>query len=677
MSWQQDSWNQSHWGGSGGGGNSWERSTWQEPAQSSWEEPRRGWSAAREESPPPAQRWPGGDQWEQRGSGWQQEGACQAREEPSDTRGQEDPWPATTEPWAGTPEPWASRNSDNQSWEAQAAGASPNEGSWGAQGREEQFSYGRGREENQWRGENSWAAAESHGGGSWEEPSRGAQQRWDGWGGEAERRAASSSARVARPRQTAILVYRPKTEEECETLYAPGSVLYDQRRGRAEVLDEERLEPALRFRDLGLQITDELAQKMAVTFKSMAKSSKHLLKSFYVPEAVSDGLEKSGYLWATMLQRCMFQLAMMGRDLRCACPSGMGRKMTIAALGLLYVNPSEEEWQEDDPSATPEAEGAAYSPDVVIVGSSPAACDRILLEMLRLGQDECCDTGCLYDIPKEESVRSLMQPLPRDHPHCPVLISTADKLATELENGSLNFSQGTVLIVDVMDRIVAGGLGTALEKVMGTARDCQGQCIIFEGSPKMVIPPQSMQLYDKIAQQLHEPFMIAFEDGCPALSMHEMQISSEKRFRACLRELDGFFASNNTGQERCIIFVDDVDTAKALQERLIDLCFLAFAYHEKLKIEERKEVLEGFLKLTPKSEPGLVLVATDHLGGCLNIERVELVIMYHEPEDEEVGDRRAKWAGGPRGGRVVRLTAIGGEEEEQGLGWVQDTQPFQ
>jgi ATP-dependent RNA helicase UAP56/SUB2 len=341
-----------------------------------------------------------------------------------------------------------------------------------------------------------------------------------------------------------------------------------------------------------------------------ASSFKDLLLKPELLRAIGD----AGFENPSQVQHECIPRANLGTDVLCQAKSGMGKTavFVLSTLQQLEVKEAKEENKTVQALVLCHTRELAfqirqeferfkkYMPAVktrVIYGGAPIAIDR-----------------------KE---------LKANVPH--IIIATPGRLLQLVDEGTVKLNEVKHFILDECDEVLES---------LDMRRDVQK---IFKATPlNKQVMMFSATLSDEIRgvckKFMHNPIEIYINDGAK-LTLHGLQqyfvkLEEDKKNRKLVDLLDSLEFN------QVVIFVKSVSRASMLNKLLNDENFPSIATYGRMDQEKRIEKYKQF-----KDFGSRIMVATNLFGRGVDFERVNVVINYDMPEDEDTYLHRVGRAG--------------------------------
>ncbi len=317
-------------------------------------------------------------------------------------------------------------------------------------------------------------------------------------------------------------------------------------------------------------------------------------KSFGLPDALLQSLERLSITIPTPIQSEAVPLGLEGKDVLGSAQTGTGK--TLAYLLPLCTNLL----ASTENSAlvmTPTRELAIQVQDMVnkLLAKKPQFETALLIGGDPMGKQ----LGQLRRRPQ-------------------LIIGTPGRINDHLNRGSLNLSGTQFLVLDETDRMLDMGFSEQLETIIEVMHETRQTLMFSATMPKNIV---------RIANQyLSDPSRITIGSTTQPV-MHIKQdiihTSHSEKFAHLLREL-------NEREGSVIVFVKTKIGAEDLKERLCDEHHSADAIHGDLHQRKRERVVKSF-----RANKSRIMVATDIAARGLDVPHIRHVINYDLPQCPE------------------------------------------
>lgn len=199
------------------------------------------------------------------------------------------------------------------------------------------------------------------------------------------------------------------------------------------------------------------------------------------------------------------------------------------------------------------------------------------------------------------------------------VVATPGRLLDHLEQGTLNFRDVNILVLDEVDRMLDMGFLPDVRRIVQQIPN-KRQTLLFSAT----LPPEIERL---AASVLHEPEMIeigARRSPAETVTHAVYAVAAEQKFDLLMALLE------RTNFDSALIFCRTKHGADRIAHQLKHGKHAVAVLHSNRTQRERIEALEGF-----KSGKYEVMVATDIAARGLDIAGVSHVINYDVPEHPE------------------------------------------
>jgi len=244
-----------------------------------------------------------------------------------------------------------------------------------------------------------------------------------------------------------------------------------------------------------------------------------------------------------------------------------------------------------------------------------------------------------------------------------VVVGTPGRVMDMIESGALDVSELKFFVLDECDKMLeAEDMRRQVMKIFMKTPP-QKQVMMFSAT----IDPKIRPICHKFLQ---DPLEISVEDG--KLTLHGLQqyfvdLPADKKNRKLTELLDALEFN------QVIIFVSSVSRATELDGLLQTCNFPSMHIHGRMPQKERVKRYEAF-----KRNESRILVATNLFGRGVDIERVNIVINYDFPADDERSGEKAAdtylhrvGRAGRFGTKGVAISFVTSEEDKAALASVQ------
>jgi ATP-dependent RNA helicase RhlE len=204
------------------------------------------------------------------------------------------------------------------------------------------------------------------------------------------------------------------------------------------------------------------------------------------------------------------------------------------------------------------------------------------------------------------------------HRHPRIIIATPGRLQDHLNQGTVNLSGVSMLILDEADRMLDMGFITQISRIVKSV-PVNRQTMLFSAT----MSPEVTRL---AADYLRDPVRIEVAKSGTTVEQVEQQlcyVEKDRKPEVLTTLLDQYAGS-------VLVFSRTKHGAAKLSKRLIMAGYHAAEIHSDRSLSQRRSALEGF-----KTGRFRVLVATDVAARGLDVDDIELVINYDLPDAAE------------------------------------------
>jgi len=321
-------------------------------------------------------------------------------------------------------------------------------------------------------------------------------------------------------------------------------------------------------------------------------------KDFILKPEVLRAIADAGFEHPSEVQNQAIPHALSGMDVLCQARSGMGKTAVFVLSTLNQLQPKDKQVS------------------VIVLCHTREMAFQIGLEYQRFAKFlPAVKSAVLFGgVPRQNHIE-LLKATP---PH--IVVGTPGRVMDMIEEGVLDVSAVKFFVLDECDKM--------LEAV-----DMRRQVmkVFMKTPPQKQVMMYSATIDDKIRPICHkflqDPHEIRVEDG--KLTLHGLQqyfveLPAEKKNRKLTNLLD------NLDFNQVIIFVSSVARCEELNRLLVDSNFPSMAIHGRMPQKDRVSQYTAF-----KKNDSRILVTTNLFGRGIDIERVNIVINYDFPADDE------------------------------------------
>ncbi len=200
-----------------------------------------------------------------------------------------------------------------------------------------------------------------------------------------------------------------------------------------------------------------------------------------------------------------------------------------------------------------------------------------------------------------------------------IVIATPGRLLDHLEQGTLNFRDVTILVLDEVDRMLDMGFLPDVRRIVQQIRN-ERQTLLFSAT----LPPEIERLAASVLRNPETVEIGARRAPAETVTHAVYPVAAEQKFELLISLLE------RTNYDSALIFCRTKHGADRIAHQLKNNKHAVAVLHSNRTQRERIEALEGF-----KSGKYEVMVATDIAARGLDIAGVSHVINYDVPEHPE------------------------------------------
>ncbi|MEP7071395.1 MAG: DEAD/DEAH box helicase [Verrucomicrobiota bacterium] len=200
-----------------------------------------------------------------------------------------------------------------------------------------------------------------------------------------------------------------------------------------------------------------------------------------------------------------------------------------------------------------------------------------------------------------------------------IVIATPGRLLDHLEQGTLNFRDVTILVLDEVDRMLDMGFLPDVRRIVQQIRN-ERQTLLFSAT----LPPEIERLASSVLRDPETVEIGARRAPAETVTHAVYPVAAEQKFELLISLLE------RTNYDSALIFCRTKHGADRIAHQLKNNKHAVAVLHSNRTQRERIEALEGF-----KSGKYEVMVATDIAARGLDIAGVSHVINYDVPEHPE------------------------------------------
>eukprot|EP00397_Hematodinium_sp_SG-2012_P033837 GEMP01036213.1.p1 GENE.GEMP01036213.1~~GEMP01036213.1.p1 ORF type:complete len:417 (+),score=95.33 GEMP01036213.1:47-1297(+) len=357
-------------------------------------------------------------------------------------------------------------------------------------------------------------------------------------------------------------------------------------------------------------------------------------RDFLLKAELMKALVDSGFEHPSEVQHECLPQAILGSDVLCQAKSGMGKTAVFVLTCLQLVDLSKSKTK------------------VLVLCHSRELAYQIQSEFERFAKrfPEPPVTMVVYGgIPIQKNKEMLQKKTPH------ILVGTPGRVLQLVREKDVDFSEVAHFVLDECDK--------CLEE-LAIRQDVQK--IFIETPRKKQVMMFSATTGDEIRvickKFMAEPFEIVIDEA--KLTLHGLQQYYVKLDEAeKIRKLISFL--DNLEFNQVIIYMGTVQRARTLDKVLTEVNFPSLAIYSGLSQEERINRLQLFKDFKKR-----ILITTDLVGRGIDIERVNIVINYDMPKDENRYLHRVGRAG-RFGTKGLAITFVASEKDTEVLNSVQ------
>ncbi len=201
-----------------------------------------------------------------------------------------------------------------------------------------------------------------------------------------------------------------------------------------------------------------------------------------------------------------------------------------------------------------------------------------------------------------------------------IIVGTPGRVLDHLEQGRLDFSELTTLVLDEADRMLEMGFTQAMDSIIAQT-PVNRQTLLFSAT----FPAQIQGMAERI---MHKPEMVKVESthDSQTISQHFYHLEARSERMQALRVLLCKYQP-----ESAVVFCNTKRETQSVADELAALGFSALALHGDQEQRERDRTLVQFANKSIN-----ILVATDVAARGLDIDNLDAVVNFEMAYDKEV-----------------------------------------
>jgi len=357
-------------------------------------------------------------------------------------------------------------------------------------------------------------------------------------------------------------------------------------------------------------------------------------RDFLLKPELMKALTANGFEHPSEVQHEALPQAILGSDVICQAKSGMGKTAVFVLSCLQLVDLSKQNIK------------------VLVVCHSRELAFQIQSEFERFGKEfaEPPTTMVVFGgIPFQKNKDMIAKKVPH------VLVGTPGRLVQLIKENVIDLSGVAHFVLDECDKCLDDiGIRVDVQKIfIATPRKKQVMMFSATTGPEM----------SKVCKKfMSEPFEIVVDEA--KLTLHGLQqyyikLDEAEKIRKLIDLLDKLEFN------QVIIYMGAVQRARTLDKVLTEVNFPTLAIFSGLKQDERISRLQLFKDFKKR-----ILITTDLFGRGIDIERVNIIINYDMPKDENRYLHRVGRAG-RFGTKGLAITFVSSEKDTEVLNSVQ------
>ncbi|KAF8523109.1 DEAD-domain-containing protein [Hysterangium stoloniferum] len=371
-----------------------------------------------------------------------------------------------------------------------------------------------------------------------------------------------------------------------------------------------------------------------------------------VPSHLRDALLKQGFKHPTPIQSCSWSALLKGKDVVGVAETGSGKTLAFGVPALAKILTSGGDLKSKSKSS---------DISTLVVAPTRELAMQTYDTLEAIGRPWGIGCLCLYGGVDKDAQRNELQGKGSKAGKVRIVVGTPGRLLDLVEEGCLDLSRVTYLVLDEADRMLDRGFENDIRRIIGNTADQKArQTVMFSATW-----PESVRRLADTFQRNPVRITVGSEDltanGRVEQVVEVMDDSREKDSRL-LSHLRKLLPKNaTTANARVLVFALYKLEASRLTQNLERNGYAVSSLHGDLSQSQRTAALEDF-----KLGRTRLMVATDVAARGLDIPEVEMVINYTFPLTVEDYVHRIGRTG--RGGRTGKsITFFTGEKHEYGL----------
>jgi len=321
-------------------------------------------------------------------------------------------------------------------------------------------------------------------------------------------------------------------------------------------------------------------------------------RDFLLKPELMKALVANGFEHPSEVQHECIPQAILGSDILCQAKSGMGKTAVFVLACLQLVDLSQKKIK------------------VLVVCHSRELAYQIQSEFERFGKEFATppSTMVVYGgIPIVKNKEALKEKPPQ------ILVGTPGRLLQLVREQSVDLSEVSHFVLDECDKCLEElDIRVDVQKIF-IATPRKKQVMMFSATT-------AEEVRGVCKKFMTEPFEIVVDEA--KLTLHGLQqyyikLDEKEKIRTLINLLDKLEFN------QVIIYMGTVQRARTLDKVLTEVNFPTLAIFTGLKQEERIDRLNLFKDFKKR-----ILITTDLFGRGIDIERVNIVINYDMPKDE-------------------------------------------
>ncbi|KAK9383099.1 P-loop containing nucleoside triphosphate hydrolase protein [Kockiozyma suomiensis] len=298
----------------------------------------------------------------------------------------------------------------------------------------------------------------------------------------------------------------------------------------------------------------------------------------------------------TPIQSAAWPALLAGRDVIGVAETGSGKTMAFAVPAVSYLLSNK----------------IAKKASVLIISPTRELAMQIHDNLDDLGKAVGIKSVCVYGgVPKDQQRRDLKG--------ASVVVATPGRLIDLVNDGDIDLSQITYLVLDEADRMLEKGFEEDIKRVMSATDPMKRKTVMFTAT----WPPS---VRDLASQFLKDPVKVMIGDRESELKANSritqtVEVMDPRDKEQRLLQVLTQFQSENSKKDRILIFALYKKEAARVEQTLQRRGYNVAAIHGDLSQIQRQNALENF-----KNGSCPLLLATDVAARGLDIPAVKLVI---------------------------------------------------